>query len=136
MKPKILIVDDEAIVRDFISEVLIRMGHAPLAAASGEKAIEHLERTEFDVVITDFKMPGVSGIDVLKRTLQLYPDCRVIIITAYGTIELAVEAMKMGAHDYITKPISPDHLEMVVSKALDYKHSSSSGEPALQTQPS
>jgi two-component system response regulator AtoC len=122
MKPKILIVDDEAIVRDFISEVLIRMGHAPLAADSGEKAIEHLERTEFDVVITDFKMPGMSGIDVLERALQLWPDCRVIIITAYGTIERAVEAMKMGAQDYITKPISPDHLEMVVGKALDYKH--------------
>jgi len=122
MKPKILIVDDEAIVRDFISEVLIRMGHAPLAADSGEIAIEHLERTEFDVVITDFKMPGLSGIDVLRKTLELWPDCRVIIITAFGTIEHAVEAMKMGAHDYITKPISPDHLEMVVSKALEYKN--------------
>ena len=120
MKPKILIVDDEAIVRDFISEVLIRMGHAPLAADSGETAIKHLERTEFDVVITDFKMPGISGIEVLKRTLDLCPDCRVIIITAFGTIEHAVEAMKMGAHDYITKPISPDHLEMIVSKALAY----------------
>ena len=122
MKPKILIVDDEAIVRDFISEVLIRMGHAPLAVDGGEKAIEHLQRTEFDVVITDFKMPGISGIDVLKRALELWPDCRVIIITAFGTIEHAVEAIKIGAHDYITKPISPDHLEMVVSKALEYKN--------------
>ena len=121
MKPKILIVDDEAIVRDFISEVLIRMGYAPLAADSGERAITHLERTEFDVVITDFKMPGISGIEVLKRALDLCPDCRVIIITAFGTIKHAVEAMKMGAHDYITKPISPDHLEMIVSKALEYK---------------
>ncbi len=121
MKPKILIVDDEAIVRDFISEVLIRMGHAPLAADGGEKAIKHLERTEFDVVITDFKMPGLTGIDVLRKALELWPDCRVIIITAFGTIEHAVDAMKMGAHDYITKPISPDHLEMVVSKALEYK---------------
>ncbi len=121
MKPKILIVDDEAIIRDFISEVLIRMGHAPLAADSGERAITHLERTEFDVVITDFKMPGISGIEVLKRALDLCPDCRVIIITAFGTIEHAVEAMKMGAHDYITKPISPEHLEMIVSKALEYK---------------
>ncbi len=90
MKPKILIADDEAIVRDFISEVLIRMGHAPLAADSGEKAIKHLERTDFDVVITDFKMPGLSGIDVLKKALELWPDCRVIIITAFGTIEHAV----------------------------------------------
>jgi DNA-binding NtrC family response regulator len=121
MKPKILIVDDKAIVRDFISEVLIRMGHAPLAADSGEKALTHLERTEFDIVITDFKMPGISGIDVLKKALELWPDCRVIIITAFGTIEHAVDAMKMGAHDYITKPISPDHLEMVISKALEYK---------------
>jgi two-component system response regulator AtoC len=121
MKPKILIVDDEDIVRDFISEVLIRMGFAPLAAESGEKAIDHLQRAEFDVVISDFKMPGVSGMDVLRKALELWPDCRVIIITAFGTIENAVEAMKMGAHDYITKPISPEHLEMVVAKALEYK---------------
>ncbi len=121
MKHRILIVDDESIVRAFISEVLIRMGYAPLAAESGEKALEYLNRGEFDVVITDFKMPGISGIELLKQTLALWPDCRVIIITAFGTIEQAVGAMKIGAHDYITKPISPDHLEMVVSKALEYK---------------
>jgi DNA-binding NtrC family response regulator len=121
MKYRILIVDDEAIVRDFISEVLIRMGYAPLAAENGERALEYLKRSEFDVVISDFKMPGISGIELLKETLQLWPDCRFIIITAFGTIEQAVGAMKIGAHDYITKPISPDHLEMVVSKALEYK---------------
>ncbi len=121
MKPKILIVDDEEIVREFISEVLIRMGHAPLSVSSGEMAVEHMEQGEFDLVITDFKMPGMSGVGVLKRTLQLWPDCRVIIITAFGTIEQAVDAMKIGAHDYVTKPISPDHLEMVINKALEYK---------------
>lgn len=121
MKPKILIVDDDELVRDFISEVLIRMGHAPLAAPSGEKAIGYLEKSEFDLVITDFKMPGLSGMDVLKKTIDNWPDCRVIMITAFGTIEHAVEAMKFGAHDYITKPISPDHLEVVINKALDYK---------------
>ena len=121
MKHKILIVDDEAIVRDFVSEVLIRMGYAPLAVESGEKALEYLRRGEYDLVITDFKMPGISGMELLKQTLALWPDCRVIIITAFGTIEQAVGAMKMGAHDYITKPISPDHIEMVVSKALEYK---------------
>jgi DNA-binding NtrC family response regulator len=122
VKPKILIVDDEDIVRDFITEVLVRMGYAPLAAESGESALKHLERTEFDIVITDFKMPGITGVDVMKQALGLWPECRVIIITAFGTIEHAVEAMKMGAHDYITKPISPDHLEMVVSKALEFKN--------------
>jgi DNA-binding NtrC family response regulator len=121
LKHRILIVDDEAIVRDFISEVLIRMGYAPLAVESGEKALEYLRRSEFDIVVTDMKMPGISGIDLLKHALDLWPDCRVIIITAFGTIEQAVGAMKMGAHDYITKPISPDHIEMVVSKALEFK---------------
>jgi DNA-binding NtrC family response regulator len=121
MKYRILIVDDEAIVRDFVSEVLIRMGHAPLAVESGEKALEYLKRSEYDVVVTDFKMPGLSGLDVLKEAISLWPDCRVIMITAFGTIEQAVGAMKLGAHDYITKPISPDHLELVVSKALEYK---------------
>ncbi|MEE9554821.1 MAG: sigma-54 dependent transcriptional regulator [candidate division Zixibacteria bacterium] len=122
MKPKILIVDDEEIVRDFIAEVLIRMDYAPLTAENGESALDYLQRGEFDIVITDFKMPGITGLDVLKKTLELWPDCRVIMITAFGTIEHAVGAMKMGAHDYITKPVSPDHLEMVVSKALEYRN--------------
>jgi two-component system, NtrC family, response regulator AtoC len=121
LKYKILIVDDEAIVRDFVAEVLIRMGHAPLAVDSGEKALQHLQRNEYDLVITDYKMPGISGLDLLKETIRLWPDCRVIVITAFGTIEQAVGAMKLGAHDYLTKPISPDHIEMVVSKALEFK---------------
>lgn len=121
MKPRILIIDDEELVRDFITEVLIRMGFAPLAAPNGEKGIEYLEKSEYDLVITDFKMPGISGNDVLKRAVELWPDCRVIMITAFGTIDHAVEAMKLGAHDYITKPISPDHLEVIVNKALEYK---------------
>ncbi len=121
MKPRILIVDDEELVRDFISEVLLRMGYAPLAAPSGEKAIEYLEKSEYDLVITDYKMPGLSGDDVLRKAVELWSDCRVIILTAFGTIDHAVEAMKLGAHDYITKPISPDHLEVVVNKALEYK---------------
>jgi DNA-binding NtrC family response regulator len=121
MKPKILIVDDEELVRDFITEVLIRMGFAPLAAPTGEKGIEYLQKGEYDLVITDFKMPGISGNDVLKKAVELWPDCRVIMITAFGTIDHAVEAMKLGAHDYITKPISPDHLEFIINKALEYK---------------
>jgi DNA-binding NtrC family response regulator len=121
MKPRILIVDDEELVRDFIREVLIRMGYAPLAAPSGEKGIEYLEKSEYDLVITDFKMPGVSGMEVLKRSISLWPDCRVIMITAFGTIDHAVEAIKLGAHDYITKPISPDQLEVVINKALEFK---------------
>ncbi|UCC80876.1 MAG: sigma-54-dependent Fis family transcriptional regulator [Candidatus Zixiibacteriota bacterium] len=121
MKPRILIVDDEELVRDFISEVLLRMGYAPLAAPTGEKAIEYLEKSEYDLVVTDYKMPGLSGDDVLKKAIELWPDCRVIMLTAFGTIDHAVEAMKLGAHDYITKPISPDHLEVVVNKALEYK---------------
>jgi DNA-binding NtrC family response regulator len=121
LKYKILIVDDEAIVREFVTEVLIRMGHAPLAVDSGEKALQYLQRNEYDLVITDYKMPGISGIDLLREAIRLWPDCRVIVITAFGTIEQAVGAMKLGAHDYLTKPISPDHIEMVVSKALEYK---------------
>jgi DNA-binding NtrC family response regulator len=121
MKPKILIVDDEELVRDFVTEVLLRMGYAPLATPSGEKAVDYLNKSEYDLVITDYKMPGISGDEVLRKAMELYPDCRVIMLTAFGTIDHAVEAMKLGAHDYITKPISPDHLEMVVNKALEFK---------------
>ena len=121
MKPKILVVEDEAIVREYIVEVLIRMGYAPLAVTNGEEAVEYIGRTEFDLIITDYKMQGLTGIDILRKSMELWPDCRVIIITAFGTIEHAVNAMKMGAHDYITKPIGADHLELMVAKALEYK---------------
>ena len=121
MKPKILVVEDESIVREFIVEVLIRMGYAPLAVGSGEEAFEYIARSEFDLLITDYKMPGLTGIDVLRKSQECWPDCRVIIVTAFGTIEHAVNAMKMGAHDYITKPVGADHLELIIVKALEYK---------------
>jgi len=121
MNSVILVVDDDSLVREFIIEALSRKGYRVEQAESGEKAIEMLNQQEFDLIITDLKMQKASGIDVLKATMSIQPDCRVMVITAFGTIENAVEAMKLGACDYITKPFNASELEILVSRALDYK---------------
>ncbi|MCP4581292.1 MAG: sigma-54-dependent Fis family transcriptional regulator [candidate division Zixibacteria bacterium] len=121
MKSRILVVDDDAYVREFIIEALKRLGYQLEQADSGETALEIIARQEFDLILTDLKMKKVSGLDVLKAALSIQPDCRVMVITAFGTIDNAVEAMKLGACDYFTKPITPDELEILVKNALDYK---------------
>ena len=121
MSSKILVVDDDSLVREFIIETLNRKGYGVEQAKSGEMAIEMLNKLEFDLIVTDLKMQKASGIDVLKAAMSVQPDCRVMVITAFGTIENAVEAMKLGACDYITKPFNASELEILVSRALDYK---------------
>jgi two-component system response regulator AtoC len=121
MDSKILIVDDDSLVREFIVETLERKKYCVDQADSGEQAIEMLGLAEYDLVITDLKMRQLSGMDVLKEALEVQPDCRVMVITAFGTIENAVEAMKIGACDYISKPFTADELEILVERVLDYK---------------
>lgn len=116
-----MIVDDDSLVREFIVETLERKGYGVDQADSGEQAIEMLGRDEYELVITDLKMRQLSGMDVLKEALEVQPDCRVMVITAFGTIENAVEAMKIGACDYIAKPFTADELEILVERVLDYK---------------
>lgn len=117
---KILIVDDELLVRDFLSETLRRKGMEVMAAESGQKAFNLLKDNTFDMVITDMKIPGFSGIDILKKIKELSPSTIVIIITAYGSIENAVEAMRLGAFDYLIKPFSPDTIEATMEKANEH----------------
>jgi two-component system response regulator AtoC len=121
MNSKILVVDDDVYVREFIAETLRRKGYQLDQADSGESALEIIRQQEFDLIITDLKMKNVGGLDVLKASLEIQPDCRVMVITAFGTIDNAVEAMKLGACDYFTKPVTPDELEILVENALDYK---------------
>ncbi|HEX9077998.1 MAG TPA: sigma-54 dependent transcriptional regulator [Desulfuromonadaceae bacterium] len=118
MKPTILIIDDDTSLRRVLEYNLQEAGYAVAAAASGEEGLRLLAEVEPALVITDMKMPGMDGMQVLKAVKEKSPETLVIMITAFGTVDLAVEAMKLGAYDYITKPFNRDALRLTVAKAL------------------
>jgi two-component system response regulator PilR (NtrC family) len=128
---RILVVDDERSMRDFLEILLQREGHDVLSCGSAEQALSALESDDFDIVISDIRMPGMSGIDLLNRVQDLAPETLVILITAHGTTESAVEAMKLGAYDYLTKPCSVDEIRLVIDKALE-KHNLASENQTLK----
>lgn len=115
----VLVVDDQAAIRESMVITFRREGYAVAAAESGEEAIELLLRKPFDLVVTDLRLTGINGIEVLRRTKELFPDTEVVVMTAYGTIEGAVEAIKAGAYDYLTKPFQPEELTLVSQRALE-----------------
>jgi DNA-binding NtrC family response regulator len=119
MAQTILIVDDEPLNLDLLEQELAELGYAVEKTDSGKAALEALVGTPADLVLVDYQMPGMNGIEALGAIKKNYPALPVIIITAYGTIERAVEAIKCGADDFITKPFDPDHLAVVVRKALE-----------------
>jgi DNA-binding NtrC family response regulator len=118
IKGKILVVDDDPDIREILQDRLESLGHAVVTAEDGQEALEKSAKEEPDLMFLDLQLPQIDGMQVLKRVRD-YPDLTVIIITAFGTIEKAVEAMKEGAFDFITKPFSPDHLDLVIKKALE-----------------
>ncbi|MFL6352516.1 MAG: sigma-54-dependent transcriptional regulator [Bryobacteraceae bacterium] len=118
--PRILIVEDEDTVRHVMEAVLNKEGFDTISVPDFEKAIEAMQRTPFDLVITDLHLPGSSGIEVLKRARSICADTTVIVMTAFGTVQTAVEAMKAGAYDYLCKPIHPYDLKSLVNRALDH----------------
>jgi DNA-binding NtrC family response regulator len=117
-KPSILLIDDDDSMRRVMEFSLVEAGYSVRAAASGEEGLRLLEKESYGAVITDITMPGMSGMDVLARVREIDAHLPVIVITAYGTIESAVEAMKKGAFDYITKPFNRDELRLTLDKAL------------------
>src|SRR3990172_6265286 len=117
-KPSILLIDDDDSLRRVMEFSLAEAGYAVQAAAGGEEGLRLFEKGSFDAVITDITMPGMGGMEVLKKVRRSDGLLPVIIITAYGTIESAVEAMKQGAFDYITKPFNRDELRLTLEKAL------------------
>ncbi len=119
---KILVIDDEQSMRDFLSIMLKKEGHDVVAAENGSDAFKAVQTEIFDLVISDVKMPGLDGIDVLKTVKEVSPETVVIMITAYATAETAVEAMKLGAYDYITKPFKVDEIKLIIQKALEKGH--------------
>src|SRR5687767_4675173 len=111
----ILIIDDNDTVRDGLAHIVKKMGHEAITAVAGPAGVEAFRaRRGIDFVITDLKMDGASGVDVLKAVAAADPDVPVMIITGFGTVETAVEAMKLGAFDFLTKPFPPEVVRLKV----------------------
>lgn len=117
-KKRILIVDDDQIITESLNEFLELEGYEANKAGNFAQAITALERNRYNLVLTDINMPDIDGFELLRVIKQRYPDIVVIMITGYGTIESAVEAIKMGAYDYLTKPIIDDEIRLTVERAL------------------
>jgi DNA-binding NtrC family response regulator len=118
--PEILVVDDDLTMRRLIGEILREEGMLPVLAQDGMEATRLLKERPPDLVITDLMMPHINGIGILKRAIEANPDAVVVVITGYGTIESAIEAMKKGAWDYIQKPFEPDEFLLLIKRALGH----------------
>src|ERR1700712_3256879 len=119
---KILIIDDEVNVGILLSKFLVRNGFEVSTAANGSTGMEYLKKNEFDLVLCDFRLEDTDGREMLKNIKALYPKTGVIIITGYSDIKMAVELIKMGAYDYITKPLYPDEILNTINKAIETHH--------------
>ncbi|MBN1384346.1 MAG: response regulator [Elusimicrobia bacterium] len=116
---KILVIDDEQGLRDMLSFELGQQGYAVTTASSGEEGIEKAKANEFDLIITDIKMPGIDGVTVLEEIKKINPEIEVIIMTGYGTIENVVSSLRFGVFDFINKPFNIDEMQHSVKKAVD-----------------
>lgn len=117
---KVLIVDEETLVRDVLAETLAKRKVEVTTAESGKKALNILKDHPFDMVITDIKLPDMTGIDVLRKIKEIFPHTLVIVITSHGSIENAVEVMRLGAYTYLVKPFSPDAIEAILDKPQEH----------------
>ena len=116
---ELILVDDDAELRSDMANYLSRQGHSVEQCSNGEQALELLERRSFDVMVLDLMMPGMTGLDVLKELQTRSTECEVVVLTGEATIETAVEAMKLGAREFLTKPISLKELDRLVRKAYE-----------------
>ena len=116
---RILIVEDDQTTRESLTKALTHEGFEAVPAASAAQALRLLEREEADIVLSDIRMPGMDGLELLQRARAVRPELPVILLTAYATVDSAVEAMKRGAYDYLTKPINLDKLILLIEKALE-----------------
>jgi len=118
---KILVVDDELILRNFLQEVLRRKGLDVDTAENGKKALSQLKENNYDLVFTDMKLPDITGNDIIREGKELCPGTIFVVITAFGSIENAVESMRLGAYNYLIKPFTPDTIEAVIEKAKEHR---------------
>jgi len=118
---KILIVDDEAGMQRLLSRVLTREGYQATPVGSAREALELISQDSFDLMITDIQMPEMNGLELLREVKEFDPSLTILVMTAYGTVESAVEALRNGAYDYLTKPFETDEIRLAVAKALEHK---------------
>ena len=118
---RVLIIDDNETMREGMAATVRRMGHEAVTAAGGAEGLDRLRRQGADFVITDLKMEGVGGLEVARTVKEIDPACPVLIVTAFGTVETAVEAMRLGAMDFLQKPFAPEVLRLKVERALELR---------------
>src|SRR6516225_11400043 len=116
---RILFADDEKSLQEFMRSELPRLGHEVTVCPDGKAAVKILEKSTFDVAILDLRMPGMTGIEVLEQLKQTAPDTEAIVLTGHASMETAIEAMRLGAFDYITKPCRLSEIEAVLRKVAD-----------------
>lgn len=129
--PRVLVVDDERTVRIGLEKLLRRSGYEVTLAESAEEALEHLRRTEFDVVMSDIRMNGLTGIDLLAQIQRIAPTTGVILMTGYASVDTAVEALRLRAYDYLTKPFDNDHVRATLERAVSKRAQMLQREAAL-----
>ncbi len=120
-KYSLLVVDDEKVILEILKDFLSLEGFKVLTAISGEDAMQLLHKESFDLVITDLKMPGISGLDLLKHITERFPHTVTVVMTGFGTLETAIDSMKSGAYDYILKPFKVDEVVHIVKRGLEKK---------------
>ena len=118
---KLLLVEDEKITRITLANTLKDEGYEVTACETGEKGLQELNKSEFDIVVTDLRLPKISGLEILEQAKKNNPDCKVIVMTAYASVETAVKALKLGAYDYLIKPFSPDKLITTLNHIRNFK---------------
>lgn len=116
---KILVIDDEEILRHCLDDILSDAGFKVQTASSGEEGLQLFEEEFFEIILLDIKMPGMSGIEVLKAIKKINPETKVIIITGYASVNTAVESMKLGASDYLTKPFDMNQIKESVYQLVE-----------------
>jgi two-component system response regulator HydG len=120
-KGRILIVDDELVVRDSLGKWFVSEGYTARPVSGAREALEVIQQQEFDIALLDIKMPGMDGMELQSRLREADPDLTVVMMTGYASVDTAVQALKRGAYDYITKPVDPDELSHLVANALEHK---------------
>ncbi len=118
-RARILVVDDEELIRDLLKMVLMDEGYTVVTATDGEEAIQRLESSPFDLVITDLVMPKVNGVEVLRAAKRIDPNYPVMVITGYPSVETVTKLVRLGAGDYLTKPFNLDVVKVTVAKLLE-----------------
>jgi response regulator RpfG family c-di-GMP phosphodiesterase len=120
-RPRVLVVDDEKFIRDIIADFLGMEGYIVRTAEDGSSAVSELERARYDMIISDLKMPKMGGLELLREVAKTHPDTLTVIMTGFGTVETAIDAMKRGAYDYILKPFKVEEIVHIVQRGLEKK---------------